>query len=145
MKLRNRVISVSTLILAAAALPAMAKSPVNEPAYNPVTVQDVFGTITAVREVPAGSPLEGVHLTVKAKNALYDVYLGPTGFMKMLRANCIVGDQVDVIGSIVKVGDTDVILTREVTERMVTLTLRDNYGAPVWENWGVAVDPASLK
>ena len=146
MKLMNRVLIAFTLVFAATAFSASAKVPgLNQPAYNQATAINLFGTITAIREVPAGSPLEGVHLAVKAKNVTYDVYLGPAGFMKMLRANYVVGDQVEVSGSVTKFGDADVVLTREMTERFVTLTLRDYDGAPVWENWGVAIDPASVK
>jgi len=141
----TKAMSFCAFMLAATAFLALAKNPIVSPAYNPATATNLRGTITAVREVPAGAPLEGVHLTVKAKNTIFDVYLGPAPFMKMLRANCVVGDQVNLSGSLIKFGDIDVMLTREMTERDVTLTLRDDDGAPIWENWGVNIDPASVR
>lgn len=57
----------------------------NEPAYDPATMVDTQGTITftAVRQVPVGSRLEGIHLTVKSKTSTIDIYLGPADFLKI--------------------------------------------------------------
>src|SRR5215467_8208460 len=126
MKFATLVLGVSTLAFAA-----------NEPVYNPATAVDVIAVISGIREVPAGQPMEGVHLTVKNKANTFDVYLGPTAFLKMLKTSFPVGDEIDIMGSRVKFQNADVILAREVTDPVESLVLRDLYRTPVWNNWGV--------
>jgi hypothetical protein len=48
------------------------------------------------------------------------------------------------MGSRVKSGNTEVILARQVSDAVETLTLRDVYGREAWKNWGVEVDPSTL-
>ncbi len=117
----------------------LAGSKVNEPAYNPATMVELEGTITAVRQVPAGSPLEGVHLTVKSKTSTVDVYLAPADFLKIFKTNFAVGYDVRVLGSKVSFGNTDVVLSNEVNIGITSIILRDGSGAPVWQNWGVSI------
>jgi hypothetical protein len=114
-------------------------SAANEPAYNPATMVEVVGTVTAVRQVPAGSPLEGVHLTLKSKGATLDAYLAPADFLKIFKTNFPVGTEVRVIGSKVSFGNIDVILANQVNIGATSIILRDGNGAPVWQNWGMAI------
>ena len=116
MKFTNRVLRVSSLaaglaavMMAAPLFAATVATKSNAPVYNPATMVDVVGIITAVHQAPAGSPMEGVHLTVKSKTNTFDVYLGPADFLKMLRTNFPVGDQVEVVGSKVSADNRDVI------------------------------------
>jgi hypothetical protein len=112
---------------------------INEPAYNPATMVEVVGTVTAVRQIPAGSPLEGVHLTLKSKNSTLDAYLAPADFLKIFKTNFPVGAEVRVMGSKVSFGNADVILTNELKIGPTSIILRDDNGAPVWQNWGAAI------
>lgn len=136
------VFVLGATVLAASTEPVKASS---EPVYNPATVVDVDGTIAAVKQVPAGSALEGVHLTVKTKAGSLDVYLGPADFLRIFRTNFPVGAEVEVVGSKAKFQGSDVILTRDVAIGQATITLRDPNGAPEWKNWGVEIDPSSVK
>src|SRR5437868_1795421 len=74
------------VLLAGAALPLVSdsKDPLEKtgPEYNPATVVDFKGTITDVREVSAGSAIEGVNLTIKVKGETLKVYVAPTEFVK---------------------------------------------------------------
>ena len=139
---------VGTLILAAA-LPGLAAPPVlstqGAPAYNPSMESRLSGVITGVRRVNEG-PLAGVHITVqsKAKNEVADVYLAPADFLKIFKTDFPAGAYVQVIGARTRVGDTEVVLAREVTEGDTSITLRDFGGAPVWEHWGAVADPAMV-
>jgi hypothetical protein len=147
MKSLQRTLAISVFVLGASAF-AETNQPVKPaagPAYNAASVVDVDGIIAAVRNVPAGSPLEGTHLTVKTKATTVDVYLGPADFLRMLKTNFPVGNEVEVVGSTVKFENNDVILTREVSVGATTLTLRDAHGAPDWQNWGVEVDPSAVR
>lgn len=148
MKLTNHTLIVSTLALAATAS-AFAASPVatatNDPAYNLATTVQVAGTVTGIRQVPSGSPLAGTHLTVKSKNAMVDVYLGPAEFLNFLKASFPVGDQISVTGSKVKLESADVILSRQVDDGSALVTLRDSSGAAEWQHWGQEIDPSQVK
>jgi hypothetical protein len=143
MKFATKALSVSAFALVMTILPVSASNlsgaKTNEPAYNPATMVDLEGTITAVRQVPAGNPLEGVHLTVKSKASMVDVYLAPNDFLKIFKTNFPVGANVRVLGSKVNFANADVILSNEVDIGVTEIILRDGSGAPVWQNWGVAI------
>jgi len=142
MNFTKHILSVSTLALAVTASSFAGSATTNEPAYNPAAVVDVFGTITSVRQAPAGTPLAGSHLTLKAKAGTFDVYLGPADFLKFLKASFSVGEEIEVIGSKVKADNADVILTQQVDDGYATVTLRDANGSAEWQNWGTEIDPA---
>jgi hypothetical protein len=147
MKFTNRTLIVSTLALAAS-FQAFAAAPVstaNEPAYNLATTTQVAGIVTSIRQVPAGSPLAGTHLTLKSKSGLLDVYLGPSDFLKFLKVSFPVGDEISVTGSKVKLDTADVILSRQVDDGSELITLRDSSGAGDWQHWGQEIDPALVK
>lgn len=147
MKSIQRTLGVCALMFGATAFAASTQpaKAAAEPAYNLATVVNVDGIVTGVRQAPAGSPLEGTHLTVKTKAGVVDVYLAPADFLKMLRTNFPVGAEVAVQGSKVKVENSDVILTREIAVGSAIIDLRDATGAPDWQNWGVEVDPSAVK
>lgn len=101
---------------------------------------DVRGTVSEVHVVPAGSPLVGVHVTLKTKaGEALDVYLAPRDFLNMLKMTVAVGDEIRAIGS--RTGNT--ILTKEFFKKGTSIVLRDDNGAPVWENWGVEAAAAA--
>jgi len=135
--------SVSALVagLGLIVVTAAAAPNAGGPLYNPSTEVHFSAVITGVRQVPDGV-LPGVHLTAQAKTGVVDVYLGPADFLKIFKTNFPVGASIQVIGSRVSVGASDTLLAREVTEGSTTITLRDFGGAPEWEHWGAAVDPA---
>jgi hypothetical protein len=141
MKLSNYILSVSTLALMATG--AFAAS--NEPVYNQATVVDVTGIVTSARQVPAGSPMAGLHLMVKSKTGTVDAYMGPTNFLNFLKTSFAVGEEIEVSGSKVKFGNADVILTRAVDDGYELLTLRDTDGDAAWQNWGKEIDPALVQ
>lgn len=142
--MRSLSILLAPVVLSASLLAAPGKDPakdpvkdaktVAEPRYDTATVIDVLATVEETREVKAG-PLQGRHLTVKTEKETLDVYLGPTDFVKMFDVNFAKSDQVQVIGSKVKVDGADVVLAREVRKGEVSLLLRDANGQPNWKYW----------
>ncbi len=142
MKLRVSAPAICALMFGSFAIAG--NGPAAEPAYNPATTVSVNGIVTAVREVPAGQPFEGVHLTIKNKTATLDIYVAPQSFLKFLHAKFAVGDDIDVIGSKVKASGTDVVLAKEINDGRSSIELRNGYGAEAWKNWGVEADPASV-
>lgn len=143
MRFVNVILSVSALAVAALALsnPVQAAS---DPAYNPATAVSVSGIISSIRDVPAGQPLEGVHVILKNKTNSVEVYLGPRNFLNFLKTGFSAGEELDVMGSRVKAGNTEVILAREVSDGVATITLRDPYGTPAWKTWGVEADSSAI-
>jgi hypothetical protein len=136
------ILSVSALALAVTAGQAFAN---NDPVYNPATEVNVHGTVTGVRQVPSGNPLAGVHLTVQTKTGAVDVYLAPGDFLKLLKTGFKTGEQIDVLGSKVKLENADVILTRQVDDGYAMITLRDASGVADWQNWGQEADPSQFR
>jgi len=154
MKCVNRFLGISAFALALAAIPIVrtdlfAKTPANSsadaPAFDPAAMVSVSGIIANVREViPASAPLAGVHLTVKTKSETFDVYVGPSDFMKMLKAGFQTGDPIELIGSETRFQGANLVLASELIVGRASFVLRDPDGTPVWERWGVTVDPSHI-
>lgn len=149
MKFTHQILRVSTLALVAftyqVSAGKAAGATINEPAYNPATVVNVFGTVTSVRQVAPGNALAGTHLTVQTKTAKLDVYVAPPDFLKFLKASFKVGEEVEIIGSKVKFENADVILTRQLDDGFALITLRDPIGVADWQSWGKEIDPALVQ
>jgi len=107
-----------------------------------ITPVDAYGTVTAIREVPAGSPLAGLHLDTKVKGQVVDFYISPLDFAAKYGVKVAKGDYVHIVGTEVKSDGTDVVLAREIDTGLydgrtgafkVTLTiyLRNDEG-PFW-------------
>ena len=120
----------------ALAVPAMAKDVVVGDAV------DVHTTVSAVRQVPAGDPLPGLHVDAKVKGKIIDIYIAPLDFVTKYDIKIAKGQDVHIVGTEVKEGDADVLLTREITTGSVdrrtgifhenmTIYLRNDEG-PLW-------------
>jgi len=103
------------------------------PAYDTATVVDVSGEVTEVRDIPSGSPIAGVNLTIKVKGEPVAVYVAPTEFVKLFDVKFAKGDEVQVVGSKVKFEGADLILAREIRLGHTTLVVRDKDGSPYWK------------
>lgn len=127
----------STVLLWAASVFAGAadNKTVQEPRYDPAAKIDVKLTVTDVRDVAAGNALVGLHLTAKNGTDTFDVYVGPTDFVKEFEGNFEKGDQLQVIGCRVKADSGDIILAKEIKKGETSLLLRDDQGTPNWKYW----------
>jgi hypothetical protein len=110
--------------------------------WNPGALVDVQITVGALREVPAGNPLAGLHLDAKAEGRVMDIYIAPTDFAAKYGVKVSKGEYVHIVGMQVKSGDEDVVLARAITTGSVdkrtgifhenmTIYLR-NDGGPLW-------------
>jgi hypothetical protein len=96
---------------------------------------DFHVTVSAVREVPVGSPMPGLHLQAKVKGRMTDIYIAPVDFVAKCGLKLSKGDEVHIVGSQTKFGEADVVLAREITIGSYTngtYYLRDDDG-PFWE------------
>lgn len=106
------------------------------------TAVDVQTTVSALREVPAGSPLPGLHLDANVKGRVMDVYIAPADFAVKYGVKLSKGDYVHIVGTQVRSGESDVVLARAITTGSVdkrtgtfhedmTVYLRNDEG-PLW-------------
>jgi hypothetical protein len=142
MRIKAPALSVSALMLAAVVATATMTA-AGEVPYNPATVAGVSGVITAVSEPPAGQATENVHVTLRTNSGPMEVYLAPRTFLSFLKVNFAVGDQIDVIGSNIKMGNVSAILAREVLDGRTAVQFRDALGAEVWKHWGTVLTKVS--
>lgn len=100
--------------------------------YNPATEVREKGTVEDVRQAGGYRGWSGMHILLKTDKEDLDVRLGPTAFLAENGFTFAKGDQIEVLGSRVKVGATDALLAREVSKDGKTLVLRDASGIPKW-------------
>src|SRR5437868_5077789 len=74
------------------------------------TAVDVRTAVIAVHEVPAGSPLPGLHIDAKIKGRTMDIYIAPMDFVLKYDVKLKKFEDVHVIGTVAKSGDADVVL-----------------------------------
>lgn len=106
------------------------------PYYDPATETTVKGTVEEVKQHEMMMGWMGTHLALKSGNETFDVHLGPSGFLQDEGVSFARGDEIEVIGSKVKMGETNALLARQIKQRDKTLTLRDEQGRPLWSQSG---------
>jgi len=106
---------------------------------------DVHTSVSAVRQVPAGDPLPGLHIDAKVKGRTLDIYIAPLDFVAKYDIKIAKGQDVHIVGTEVKGSegsDADVVLGREITTGSIdkrtgqfhenmTIYLRNDAG-PLW-------------
>ncbi len=95
----------------ALAVPLAAKD--HTQVFNPGGPVDFFATVSAVREVPAGNPMAGLHVDVKIKGRVMDIYVAPLDFVAKYGVKIAKGDEVRVVG--VQEMEGNVVQAREIT------------------------------
>jgi hypothetical protein len=116
------------------------------PAYDPTTEATFTGTVT---DIPGGPGRLGwlmrVHtfglghsgpnerqLLLTTDTDTLRVHLGSTAFLKERKIEIKKGDRVGVTGSRVTLGDSEILLAREVRKGDTVWDLRDRAGQPLW-------------
>jgi hypothetical protein len=101
--------------------------------YDPATVVDLTGVVEDIREVATPGALRGIHIILKTEDGPeWDVYVGPSAFVKEFVSNFRKKAQIQVTGARVKGTNPALMLAREVRRGSVTLYLRDKEGRPFW-------------
>lgn len=118
-------------LLLAPKLPAQKSEGTSPPKYNLQTETKMKGTVEEMK-VPGKGVKDVVHMVAKTGTDTIDVYLCPESFLQDMGVNFSKGDEIAMTGSKVKLGDTDLILAREVVKGTDTLVLRDDKGNPIW-------------
>ncbi len=102
------------------------------PRYNHATEMTVTGTVEEVQQHTRNSGWGGTHLTMKTKDGMLDVHLGPSRFLAEKQFTFSKGDSLEVTGSKIPYDGGEALVAREVKKGDKTLTLRDASGIPLW-------------
>jgi hypothetical protein len=133
MRMTKTSILILALTIAMSTALALAQKGKGQRQYNPATETTVTGTVEEVKKIPgpSGGP-GGTHLMIKTAQGSLEVHLGPTSYLEGQQFAFAKGDQIEVIGSRVKIESADVVIAREVKKGGKSLTLRDAQGVPAW-------------
>lgn len=100
--------------------------------YDPSTETTLKGTVKKVSQVVGYRGWNGTHLALLAGDHTYDVHLGPSSYLSKIGLKLSTGDQIEVIGSKVKLNGAEAVLAREIKKGGKDFTLRDSQGFPRW-------------
>lgn len=103
--------------------------------YDPSTEAKFSGVIENVYQAN-GKCCAGTHFTVKTEAETLDVHVGPAGYISQQQFSFTKGDQVEILGSRVKMNGSEAVIAREITKDNKTLVLRNAQGIPQWSGRG---------
>jgi len=90
------------------------------PVVNTAAPVDFMAPVNAIREVPAGNPMPGLHIDAKVNGRALDIYIAPMDFVMKFGIKVNKGDDVHIIGNEAKTVDADVVLAREIETGIMT-------------------------
>jgi hypothetical protein len=102
------------------------------PKYDKATEVTLRATVEEIKEYSSPMGWNGTHAIVKTEGQTLDVHLGPSDFLKEKGFELEAGNEIEVLGSKVKIEGNDTLLAREVKKADMTLILRNAQGIPVW-------------
>lgn len=100
--------------------------------YDPKTETTVTGTVEQVKQVTGRHGWNGTHLTLKTESETLDVHVGPEKYIASQGFSLAAGDEIEVLGSKVTVGDGEAVIARQIKKGDKTLVLRNASGVPHW-------------
>ncbi len=104
--------------------------------YDPSKIATLKGKIVEVQRIEHRRGMsEGVHLIVQVEKEKRTVHLGPKWFIERQDTELKVGDEVEIRGSLVKIGNVNALIAASVKKGNATLELRDSKGFPRWAGW----------
>lgn len=122
-------------LLAAPAAAAGPKPPQANgvPKYDFATETTLKGTVQEIKTFPCklGGPA-GYHLEVKTEKGVVEVHVAAGKYLTAYQFDFAVGDEVEVLGSMVQMDGKDAFLARSIKKGQVTYTFRDKAGNPLW-------------
>lgn len=132
--MRFQTLAMTAVMFGMAGL-AMARGPMI-PTGTPVEIK---AAIETVRVVPATDPFPGMHVDMRVKGRLLDVYIAPMSFVTKYGVKLGKGQYAEVIGTQTE----DLVVARSVTTGIrdkssgvfhedMTIYLRDETGLPLW-------------
>ena len=100
------------------------------------TETTVTGTINEIAEfsLEKNCPF-GIALKVNKNGEIKTVHLGPAWYLDNQDIKFSIGEKVEIVGSVVKYDNEDIIIAREIIREDGVLILRDKDGFPYWAGW----------
>lgn len=83
---------------------------------------------------------DGVFISVEG----YEVYLGPSEYVRRFMIKLNIGEEVTVVGAPVRFREKNILMARSVTTGSRMLILRDREGRPNWLDLPVHLDPECM-
>jgi hypothetical protein len=106
----------------------------NVPKYDPTKEAKYKGVVEEVKnhQCPVSGGM-GAHLMLKlADGKVVEVHLATTKFIEDYEVAFSKGDEIEVLGVMVKFEDADALFAREIKKGNDTFVFRDKEGKPVW-------------
>lgn len=104
--------------------------------FNPGTIQTLTVTVEKVETfTPQKGMALGIRLITNANDKLVAVHLGPVWFISNQDIQIEKGDTLEVIGSLIQYDGEEVLIAKTVQRGEDVLTLRNDFGRPVWAGW----------
>lgn len=121
------------LLLAVPAAFAQHKNGKPKVKYDLAAEVKVKGTIEEITEYecPVSGGL-GAHIVLKTGSGTEHVHIALAKFLKEYEMKFEKGQEIEVLGARVKVGEQDALLVRQITRGQDTFTFRDKQGKPLW-------------
>lgn len=103
------------------------------PIYQWGKEKTVQGTIKEVQTVQGRrAGMAGIHLVVDTEEGAYTAMVGPSSILASKGYEPKQGDKVELLGSVLKINDQNVIVVKTLTSGGKTIQLRDDQGFPLW-------------
>lgn len=122
--------------------PGMGPGPGMGMQYNPQTLITVKGKVEKLEDFPSPGPggqYGGKYRIIILKTDAgqqHHIHLGPAWYFDQEKFTLKAGDEVEVTGSKVAMGNQEIILAGSVKSGDKTLKLRDDQGVPAWRRKG---------
>ncbi|HJS99062.1 MAG TPA: hypothetical protein VJ756_08225 [Terriglobales bacterium] len=98
--------------------------------YNAATESTIKGTVRAVEDYtcPVSENEMGRHLRLQAATGTIEIHLAPARVMRSQKFTFSPGDQIEVLGSKMKIQGQESIIAREITRGNDSFFIRDREG-----------------
>ena len=112
--------------------------------YNPQTVTTMKGGVESLSTLPPKSQAAGAirSAVLKTEQGNITVYLAPLSFMEEQKISLKAGDELEVTGSKVTLGQQPALIVKDLRVGGKSINLRNDRGVPVWMEAPAGDSPA---
>lgn len=126
-----KAIALSLIAMACLAVAGFAQALRLPIRYDPAREVTVRGTVVEVRDLTRSAAPRGTYLILRTEIRTLKVHLGPRARLGRGRLPLSAGEPVEVVGSLVRRGDAEILLAREVRKAGAVLRFRNARGFPI--------------
>jgi len=126
-----RALGVSLAAIVCLSVASFAQAPRPPLRYDRANELTVRGTVVEVRDLGRDAAPRGTYLMLRTEAGTLRVHLGPRARMGKARPALAAGDPVEVVSSLVRRDDAQILLARQVRKGETVLTFRNDRGFPI--------------